>query len=32
MTTMLVDYNNLCMIKAFSKDIEIKTEDPNYAL
>jgi hypothetical protein len=32
MTTMLVDYNNLCIMRAFSKDVEIKTSNPNYTL
>jgi hypothetical protein len=32
MTKLFVDFNNLCMAKCFSKDVEIKTEHPNYAL
>jgi hypothetical protein len=32
MTKVLVDYNNLSMMKAFNKDVEIKSPEPNYEL
>lgn len=32
MTTLLVDYNNLAMVKCFNKDVDIETEEPNYKM
>jgi len=30
MTTLLIDYNNIAMMKAFHKEVNIESESPNY--